>query len=77
MKRFVATEIGYHEQPIRCCALCKHVSYSKTMCKLPKQLIWCGQIIRNVAVCPTGVCDYFKLRCADQDKEFENVEWIP
>lgn len=77
MRAELAKTMGYHEQPIRCCAICKHVSYSKTMCKMPKQLNWNGQIVGNAAVCPTGVCDYFELRDADQDKEFENVEWIP
>ena len=77
MKRNVAVVMGYHEQPIRCCGICKYASYSKTMCKKPRDLNWNGQIEFNAAVCPTGVCDFFEIRDTEQDKAIEDAEWIP
>ena len=73
MNHFAAIEIGYREQPIKCCAICKHVSYSKTTCLLPNLLSGTDQLLGRADVCPTSVCDCFEPRDADQDKEVEDI----
>lgn len=77
MKRELAKAMGYHELPIRCCGICKHASYSKTMCKRAPYADPTRRQIGNAAVCPTGICQHFEVRSADQDKAFEDVEWMP
>ncbi len=71
MDRRVAMKMGYHEQVLACCAICKFASYSKTMCEKAKELAW---NVGNASVCPTGVCHHFELRDASQDKEYESDE---
>ena len=39
MDRRVAMKMGYHEQVLACCAICKFASYSKTMCEKAKEQI--------------------------------------
>lgn len=66
-----AKKIGYHEQPIPCCAICKHASYGKNHCtKFRDRNFW--NAVEDV--CPTGVCHHFELRDASQDKEYESDE---
>lgn len=75
MKRRLVETMGYREQKIRCCALCRFATYSKTGCtKAP--MLDAGQI-GNAAVSPTGVCGYFEIRDAGQDEAIEGGEWQP
>lgn len=75
MKSQLALTMGYREQAIRCCALCRFATYGKTGCKKAPMLD-AGQV-GNASVAPTGVCGYFELRDAGQDKEVEDAQWEP
>lgn len=71
MNNETAKTIGYHEQPIQCCDICKHASYGKNHCtKFHNR----NFRIAVEDVCPTGICNHFELRDASQDKEYENTE---
>lgn len=69
MNRDTAKQIGYREQAIPCCAICKHASYGKNHCTKFRNF-W--NFVEDV--CPTGVCHHFELRDASQDKEYESDE---
>lgn len=74
MNHDTAKRIGYREQAIPCCSICKHASYGKNHCtKFRDRNFW------NAAedVCPTGVCNHFELRDAGQDEAIEGGEWQP
>lgn len=71
MRYDTAKRIGYHEQAFACCAICKHATYGKNHCEKFRDR---ARMDAPLDVCPTGVCDSFKLRDASQDEEYESNE---